>query len=186
MNIKKIVFSVIFLITVFTACEDKESIDESVLSPSTEIKVELPTFKLTSTKGEVITIEVTKDGWIFKDYKNKAILLNFFATWCPPCKVEIPHLNKLSEIYKDDFKVISVLVEKDKSNKFVEDFINKYNIKYPITNSNENFKLASAVGGVSSIPAMFLFNKDGLVYQNYVGAIKEEILNADIKQVLGK
>ena len=185
MNIKKIIFSVILVITVFTACQDNsDSINENILAPSKEVEQTLPTFNLTTTKGETITIEVTKEGWDFKQYPNKVILLNFFATWCPPCKAEIPHLNNLLSKYKDDFVVISVLIEKGKQNDFVEEFISNYDIQYPITNSDENFALAAAVGGVESIPSMYLFTTKGLVYQNYVGAVKEEILESDIKQAI--
>ena len=186
MKIKNLFFVVILLITIFSGCEDKDSIDQSIITPSKDIKRVLPTFKLTTTKNETITVKVTKDAWLFPEFKDKAILLNFFTTWCPPCKAEIPHLNSLQEKYKDDFQVISILIEKDKPNSFVEDFIKQYNVKYPITNTNVNFELASAVGGVKSIPTMFLFNKEGLVYQNYVGAVREEILNTDIKNVIGK
>jgi len=185
MNIKKIIFSVILVITVFTACQDNsDSINENILATSKEVEQTLPTFNLTTTKGETITIEVTKEGWDFKQYPNKVILLNFFATWCPPCKAEIPHLNNLLSKYKDDFVVISVLIEKGKQNDFVEEFISNYDIQYPITNSDENFALAAAVGGVESIPSMYLFTTKGLVYQNYVGAVKEEILESDIKQAI--
>jgi thiol-disulfide isomerase/thioredoxin len=186
MNIKNLLFFIILIITTFTACDNKETITENVLVPSKELKQELPTFNLTTTKGEMITIKVTKDGWIFENYKNKIVLLNFFATWCPPCKAEIPHLNNLIQKYKGDFVVLSVLLERDKPNDFVEKFIKKYDVKFPITNSEENFKLASAVGGVTSIPTMYLFNTKGLVYQNYLGAVKEEILDNDIKQAMEK
>ena len=189
MNIKIFTFSIIFIASIFTGCQDKQTIDESVLAPSKEVKEvipTLPTFHLKTTDDKNITVEVTKEGWIFKEYPNKVVLLNFFATWCPPCKAEIPHLNSLGKKYKDDFVVISILVEENKTNKFVKDFIKKYNVQYPITNSPENFALASAVGGVTSIPAMYMFNKKGLVYQNYVGAVDEEILSTDILKAMGK
>ena len=189
MNIKIFTFSIIFIASIFIGCEDKQTINESVVASSKEIKEvipELPTFHLKTTDDKNITIAVTKEGWVFKEYPNKVVLLNFFATWCPPCKAEIPHLNSLGEKYKDDFVVISVLVEEHKTNEFVNDFIKKYDIKYPITNSDVNFELASAVGGVTSIPAMYLFNKKGLVYQSYIGAVEEEILNTDILKAMGK
>jgi thioredoxin-like negative regulator of GroEL len=60
-----------------------------------------------------------------------------------------------------------------------------YNIQYPITNGNENFYIAQAVGGVSSIPAMFMFDKNGKKVASYVGATPEEILDSDIKKYKG-
>ena len=186
MKIKNLLFLLILIIGVFAGCEEKDSINEDILAPSTDIKIKLPTFKLTSTNGEEIVIKVTKKSWIFENYKGKAVLLNFFATWCPPCKVEIPHLNDLQKKYGKDFQVLSILVERDKPNSYVNKFIKKFNIQYPVTNSEVNFQLASAVGGVSSIPSMFLFNKDGIVVQKYIGAVASEILDSDIKKTIGK
>jgi len=186
MNIKNLLVLGILTIILLTGCGDKsDDISESIVDTKEEIQ-QLPIFHLKTTMGKPVTIEVTKDGWIFKEYPNKIVLLNFFATWCPPCKAEIPHLNNLSEKYKDDFVTISILVEKDKSNKEISKFIKQYNIQYPITNSPANFDLANAVGGVSTIPAMFMFNKKGLVIKDYIGAVQEEILDSDIKNALGK
>jgi thiol-disulfide isomerase/thioredoxin len=189
MNIKLLPFFLILVTSVFTACQDKNNISESVVNTTKETKPveqKLPTFHLKTSNDKNITIEVTKDGWNFKEYPNKVVLLNFFATWCPPCKAEIPHLNNLLEQFKDDLIVISVLVEQNKENSLVNDFILQHNIQYPITNSPVNFDLAGAVGGVDSIPAMFLFTKKGLVFQNYVGAVEETILSTDIQKALKK
>lgn len=185
MKIKKLAILSILTIALFTGCDKKEDINENVIAPSAKAQL-LPTFNLKTTNGENITIEVTKEGWNFKEYPNKVVLLNFFATWCPPCKAEIPHLNNLQTKYKNDFQVISVLVEQDKENSEINNFISEYKIIYPITNSRVNFELANAVGGVKSIPAMFMFDKKGIVVQNYVGAVHEEILESDIKKALGK
>lgn len=187
MKIKNLTILSILIISLFTGCDKKENIDENIIAP-TQVSQEakLPTFHLTTTNGKSITIEVTKKGWNFKDYPNKVVLLNFFATWCPPCKAEIPHLNNLQKKYKDVFQVLSISVDKGKDNDFINDFITEHNIIYPVTNGEENFKLAAAVGGVKSIPAMFMFNKDGYVVQNYTGAVHEEILDSDIQKALGK
>jgi len=186
MNIKNLIILGIVTITLLTGCTDKsEDISNSIVETKEEVQ-KLPTFNLKTTMGKPVTIEVTKKGWVFKEYPNKVVLLNFFATWCPPCKAEIPHLNNLSKKYKDDFVVIAILVEKDKENSEINNFIKNHDIQYPVTNSPANFNLAGAVGGVSSIPAMFMFNKDGLVVKDYVGAVQEEILDSDIKKALGK
>jgi len=186
MQIKKLAILSILALSLFTGCNDDKNINEDVVATTKPQVEQLPTFHLKTTTGKDITIEVTKDGWNFKEYPNKAVLLTFFATWCPPCKAEIPHLINLQKKHSKDFQVIAVVVERDKSNKSLNTFIKNHNITYPITNSQENFNLAGAVGGVSSIPAMFLFNKKGLVVQNYVGAVHEEILESDITKAIGK
>lgn len=139
---------------------------------------------LKSVDGQEIIATPTPKGFTFSGYENKVVLINFFATWCPPCKAEIPHLNNLQEKYKDNFVIISVLLEENKSNEEVASFM-KYNaINYIITNGAENFKFAQSVGGVKNIPLMFLYDKTGNYSTHYVGAIPEEMLDADIKKVL--
>jgi len=184
MNIKKLLLLSFLLILTIGGCEEKQTITQSVLEPSKDVKAQLPTFDLTTTDDKKITIKVTTDGWVFEEYKNKVILLNFFATWCPPCKAEIPHLNHLQKEYGKDFQVVSVLLERDKPNNFVQKFIDKFNVQYPITNSPENFNLSAGVGGVQAIPTMFLFTKEGKVFQKYKGAVSEEILTIDIQKAI--
>jgi len=192
MQIKKMTIFTILLLGLLTGCNKKDETisEEAMVKPKeTTHKVQeqkLPTFHLTTTQGKEITIKVTKNGWIFPQYKNKVILLTFFATWCPPCKAEIPHLINLQNKYKDQLQVIAIVVEQNKDNEVLKEFIKEHKIIYPVTNSNENFNVASAVGGVSSIPAMFLFTQDGLVANDYVGAVHEEILESDIKKLLGQ
>jgi hypothetical protein len=81
--------------------------------------------------------------------------------------------------------VIGVLVEEDKDNPFLNQFIKDFNIQYPITNGTENFRLAKDVGGVSSIPAMYMYDKTGKQVAHYVGATLEEIIESDINKYKG-
>jgi len=132
----------------FVGCDSKTSIDEKVLAKKkvvtqTNKNSESQPFKLVTTDGKVINFKFTDEGINFDDYKgNKAILVDVFATWCPPCIAEIPTLIELKNKYKDKFEIVSVLFEQDKPKEEVLDFISKNNIPYPITVGEENFKLA--------------------------------------------
>ena len=66
------------------------------------------------------------------------------------------------------------------------EFANEYNINYIITNSENNFKMADALGGVKTIPTMFLFDLDGNLVQKYIGIVPQEMLETDILNILGK
>ncbi len=171
----------IFLLIFFTGCDSKDTTEKVEVK-----KEETPTFVLKTDLGKTITLEATKEGMIFKGYENKVILLNFFATWCPPCKAEIPHLNNLRERFNGKFEVIAVLLEENKSAEEILGFIKEFDVQYPITNSAENFVLAEAVGGVKSIPTMFLFGTNGDVVEKYVGMVPEEMLASDIEKALSK
>ena len=106
--------------------------------------------------GKNINMVYTGEGFKFEGEGEKSTLLVFFATWCPPCKAEIPHLNNLQEKYKDKFVIISVLLEENKSNEEIANFAKYNNANFIITNSPDNFKFAQSVGGVKNIPLMFL------------------------------
>ncbi len=184
MKIKKSLFFVLLSLSLIaTGCDKKENISGDVVAQPTVKDI---TLNLKTSIGDKITVERKKGLWSFEQYPNKTVLVVFFATWCPPCKAEIPHLINLQNKYGKDFQVISVLAEQNKSNEEIASFIAKYGIKYPVANSEVNFEFADAVGGVDGIPAMFLFNKKGALVMQYEGATQEEILDSDISKHIGK
>ncbi len=103
MQIKKIAILTILALTLFSGCGDKEKIDEDVVASETSVQ-KAPVFNLKTTDGKPVKITAKKDGWVFEGYEGKVILLNFFGTWCPPCKAEIPHLNNIREKLKKILK----------------------------------------------------------------------------------
>jgi len=177
----------------FTGCDSKD-IDESLIANAKnntpyEEKFVSRTFKLTTTNGKIIELTSTEKGLDFKDYKGeKAILVDVFATWCPPCIEGIPVLKELREKYKDDFEIVSVLFEKeeDKPTSEVIEFIKKYNITYPVTVGEENFKLAKDLDDVQRIPELFLFSKDGEFVKKFLGESDLETYEEYVKIAIGK
>ena len=109
MKIKKYLFLALLSVGLMTGCSKKEGIDENVISQK-QVPQDI-TLDLVTHDGYKVNVERKNGAWIFKDYPNKIILVNFFATWCPPCKAEIPHLNNLLAKYGKDFQVISIVVE---------------------------------------------------------------------------
>ena len=185
MQFKTLAFLSILSILFFTGCDSKDKNENN-----NETKIEKSDRKtevqLKTTNNTVVDIKLENDKIILKDYPNKIVLLNFFATWCPPCKAEIPNLIKLQDDYKNDFVVISVLLEEMKTNEEIVDFIKSFNINYTVTNSPENFDLAKSLGGIKSIPTMFLIDKNSKIFQKYVGLVPSEMMEIDIKKVLEK
>lgn len=167
----------------FNGCSsEKKKADTNASNANKETKSEK--IVLQDVSGKEIVVTSVDKGFSFAGFENKVVLVNFFTTWCPPCKAEIPHLNNLQEKYKDNFVIISVLLEENKSNEEINSFIKYNSINYIITNSVENFKLAQNAGGVKNIPLMFLYDRNGKYSTHYVGAIPEEMIDADIKKVL--
>ena len=171
----------------FNGCDDKSAIDEKVIAkkmPSKESTKAFvsQSFNLVTVDDKTISFKTTQTGIDFDNYKGqKAILIDVFATWCPPCIEEIPVLKEVKEKYKDKFEIVSVLFEKDKDKKEILEFINSNQINYPITIGEENFKLAKELGNIQKIPEMFLFSKDGKFIKKFIGKTSKEELEKYIQ-----
>ena len=185
MQFKTLAFLSILSILFFTGCDSKDKTEDN--NEAKIEKVEKSTeFQLKAIDGAMVNIKLENEKIIVKEHTGKIVLLNFFATWCPPCKAEIPNLIKLQENYRNDLVVVSVLLEEMKTNEEISSFIKEHNINYTVTNGSEGFELAKGVGGVKSIPTMYLLNKEGNIFQKYVGIVPNEMMDVDIRKVLEK
>jgi thiol-disulfide isomerase/thioredoxin len=186
MQFKTLAFLSILSILVLSGCDSKTENESSNKAEKKEVVVKKTNFILKTTDNLDLNVKVDGDKIIFKDYPEKLVLLNFFATWCPPCKAEIPNLIELQNKYANDFKVVSVLLEDNKSNEEIIEFINEYKINYAVTNGKQNFLLSEALGEIKSIPTMFLLDKESKIFQKYVGIVPVEMMEIDIKKLLEK
>jgi len=183
---KKIfIVSLTILAFLLTGCDNSSSINSSVLSKK---KIEednkefiSENFILLTTNEEFITFKSTEDGLDFDEFKGKkAVIIDIFATWCPPCIGSIPKLIELKEKYKDSLEIVSVLFQDEKTIEEMKEFITKYQINYPITMGQENEKLAKELN-VTKVPEMFLFSKDGKFIKKFIGNTPKEELEKYIK-----
>lgn len=188
------IFSILAISSIlfFSGCNDDEKIDSKAISTNTQEVVKSFDFELTKTNKEALTIHVDDGKWKVEGYEGKAILLDFFATWCPPCRAEIPHLNDLREKYKDKFEIIGIEVgERDgtlTNNDKLKSFIEEFKIEYPIVNSEENsrvFRSVSSLNRTGSIPFMILLNPNGEYVKHYIGMAPEEMIETELKMALG-
>lgn len=117
------------------------------------------------------------------DYKGKVVFIDFWATWCPPCRLSIPYVEKLYEQYKDneDFVVLGINLEESKED--ITKFMKKQKMNYPILLSDKkvisNYK-------ITSIPRFFLIDRNGEIYNKYVGFAPgvEQLWQKDIEKLL--
>ncbi|OGV43110.1 MAG: hypothetical protein A2X46_11815 [Lentisphaerae bacterium GWF2_57_35] len=116
------------------------------------------------------------------DYAGNVILLDFWATWCAPCKAELPILNKLYQDWKDrGFLVIGLSVDHGEESAVAE-AVKGFDISYPVGLANEDVQ--KAYGGIRAVPTKFLLDKQGIVRQYYVGVVPEVRLREDIETLL--
>ncbi len=117
-----------------------------------------PDFALTSTDGKTIRLS---------DYRGKVVVLDFWATWCPPCKAEIPDFIRLySQYQKDGFQMLGISLDQGGLSD-VKPFMKDYGINYPIMLGDN--QVVAAYGGIRGIPTTFVIDKKGYVRAAFEG-----------------
>lgn len=113
---------------------------------------------------------------------KKLILVNFWATWCPPCRYEIPDLINLQEEFKDSIIIVGVAL--DRNEEPVKIFSQKYKFNYPIVHDKKGINLL--YGGISAIPTTIIINYEGKIVERIVGARSLDSFKSYIVKYLKK
>ncbi len=120
--------------------------------------------------------------WTLSAQRGKVVLVNFWATWCPPCRMETPELVALKTAYASrPFEVVGISMDEDKDT--VPGFVKRYNINYPILLPNGPVSFG---GDVSALPTSFLVDQQGRIAREYVGMISERAVRGDIDRLLAE
>jgi len=143
-----------------------------------------PAFTLKDTTGKKISLS---------DYKGKAVVLDFWATWCAPCKVEIPWLTKLHDQYASQGLVILGISEDDldqddkaallKEKQEIADSATKLGINYPVLFDDK--EVSKPYGGIDALPTTFYVDRNGKVVAATIGLVDRDEIEANIKKALG-
>jgi thiol-disulfide isomerase/thioredoxin len=115
-------------------------------------------------------------------WKGKVVFINFWATWCPPCRAEIPVLIDLANRYKDRLQVVGVSVD-DGDPAEVKKFAKQAGINYPIVMADR--AIVAEYGGVAALPTLFVVNPDGNVVQKHEGLFSNALYEAEVRLLLG-
>jgi cytochrome c biogenesis protein CcmG/thiol:disulfide interchange protein DsbE len=131
-----------------------------------------PQFSLLDLDGKTVSL---------KDFGSKVIIVDFWATWCGPCRMEIPHLNQL---YLDNKgKGLQIIgVSMDDGSDAVKQFLLKNRVDYPVVMGNDG--VANDFGGVEGLPTKFIIDRSGKVIRKLVGYQVSE-LEKTIRELLG-
>jgi len=130
-----------------------------------------PGFVLNDSKGAPIRLS---------DYKGKVVLLNFWATWCHGCVLEIPWFIKFQEEYKDrGFSVIGVSMDEDW--KPVKAYVEEKKVNYPVVVGNEGL---GKLYGLNSMPMSLLIGRNGTIAASYTGVVDKDACEAKIRTLL--
>jgi peroxiredoxin len=115
-------------------------------------------------------------------YKGKIILLNFWATWCPPCKVEIPDLIELQEQYKDDVVILGFSVDDTAAQ--LQPFAKEYQMNYPVLVGLGHENIQEAYGPMWGIPVTIIIDRHGKIAKKQSGIRTKDQIEREIKALL--
>ena len=136
-----------------------------------------PDFTLRNLDGERITLS---------DLRGKVVLLNFWATWCPPCRWEIPDLNRIYTTYKDRGVVVLGVSWDDLSNEQIKTFVRNYKVDYPILHGTQSelSHVGKAYAWEGYLPTTYIIDRKGYVQDVYIGARNEKFFLKSIEPLL--
>lgn len=140
---------------------------------SFQSKEKAPNFSLKTSNGKTITLS---------KLKGKVVVLNFWATWCGPCRAEIPGFLEVYEKYKSKgLEIVGISLDEN-GWQDVTPFIKKYNISYPIVLGDQ--KVAKSYGDIYGIPTSFVVDKKGFIVDKHIGLLSKELFENKIKDLL--
>lgn len=133
-----------------------------------------PDFELIDMEGKTVKLS---------DYRGKAVLLNFWASWCPPCRAEMPHMEKLYKNYKDDhFEVVAVnLTNTEKNSGDAEKFVENLGLTFTIPMDEKG--VVGADYEVLAYPTSYFIDSDGVIRGKVLGALNEEYMEKEIRKL---
>ncbi|MEA3361834.1 MAG: TlpA disulfide reductase family protein [Thermodesulfobacteriota bacterium] len=151
-------FAIVFLLTVLllTGCDNSTS--EPQISQGGLIGNVAPDFTLTDMQGQQVSLS---------QFRGKVVVLNFWATWCPPCREEMPSMEQLYRDFKDKGLVMLAVNVDENGKKAVSQFLQKTPHSFPILLDSEN--IAQNAYGVFRFPESFIIDRNGVVVEKIIG-----------------
>ena len=131
-----------------------------------------PDFQAKDLDGKDVSLEA---------HKGKVILLNFWASWCGPCRAEIPGLVELQNKYKDGLQIIGMVVDDD-DEATIRDVVKTEAINYPVVLTTPQVRMA--YGGITALPTVFIINPEGRVVQKHVGLYNPALYETEVRALL--
>jgi peroxiredoxin len=132
-----------------------------------------PNFTLTDIDGKNLSLS---------DYKGKVVLLDFWATWCTPCRAEIPQFVEMQQKFgPQGFQVVGISMDDDAGP--VKKFYQEFKMNYPVAVGDD--KLAQSFGGVLGLPVNFVIDRDGHIVKKFLGATEVSVIEKEVTDQLG-
>lgn len=175
-----ILFFIMIVSVAIYGCEKQDTnnnipeVKESAVSLTSDAK-KAADFSLKTLDGKEIKLS---------DYKGKIVIIDFWATWCPPCRKGIPDLVELQKEFKDKLVVIGISLDQQNTIKDLAPFIKQYGINYPVVLGDQ--KVVMDYGNIQAIPTSFIVDQAGNIVDTHVGLVPKSTYTNKINQLLKK
>ena len=142
-------------------------------------QAEQPTKPVEKPLPNLVLDTIDGQKWSLYENRGRVVLLNFWATWCEPCRTETPMLVKLAdEFEKSGLRVVGIALDKGGA-EIIKKFVAEYKIDYPILLPVPGSRLSQ----IDPVPTTLLIDGEGRLAKKYVGAMPKEILRADLEKL---
>ncbi|MNO22399.1 Thiol-disulfide oxidoreductase ResA [compost metagenome] len=133
-----------------------------------------PDFQLTDLTGNPVQLS---------DYRGKKVLVNFWATWCPPCKAEMPHMQRFYEDFSDDEVVVLGvnMTSIDKGMEAIEAFTKEYGLTFPIVLDQQGDVMDTYQ--ITGYPTTYAIDQEGIIRAKFIGAIDYEMMKNTVNKM---
>lgn len=149
--------------------KEEESLSGSVGIQKWEIA---PNFELTTLDGETVSLH---------DYRGKKVFINFWATWCPPCRAEMPDMEKLYKS-REDIEILAVnLTSSEQNEEVVGEFVEDFGLTFPIL-MDRNADV-STMFQVSAYPTSYMIDSEGRIQSVVIGAMNYDLMLQEIEKM---
>jgi cytochrome c biogenesis protein CcmG, thiol:disulfide interchange protein DsbE len=152
----------------FSSAQDQQPVIRFVRNPDPA-----PNFKLTGLDGKPVSLA---------DTHGKVVLVNFWATWCGPCRAEIPDLIALQEKYKDHLQILGLVVDDDDQDA-MQEFVKKFGINYPVAVASDEIRFQ--YGGIPTLPTSFVLDSEGRIVQKHEGLRDPILYETEVRSLIG-
>jgi thiol-disulfide isomerase/thioredoxin len=177
----KIKHAVLILLLLWASgCEEKS--DQQTQADRQQVE----TISVRDVDNVEFKIDTMQNKIMVRRSEGKIVLLDFFASWCAPCRNMIPHMSALNEKYKEDLDIYGISMDDTQSSEDIKSFMRHHKVNYDVWNSPGNFILANKIGGVNTIPLIVLYDREGNYVQHYMGIVSEKMIEEDIIKLIKK
>lgn len=165
------------VVLIFAAHRYSTKVTQSVATSGATLQGEgtgqaVPDFTLKDIHGNTMKMS---------DLKGKVVILDFWATWCAPCKVEIPWFVDMYDRYKQQgLEVVGVAMDDDQGD--VKPFVESHSMNYRVLLGNDN--VATQFGGIFGLPTTFIIGRDGKIQSKHMGLVSRDTFEQDVKKLL--